>query len=329
MRYNKQCQIILSSFIIFGSFKQSVQLTEQQFIRITDSSEAAECFRNINRDICANVKKYMSALNNNREESVNTNHVKNIFAAIENGHWNINTLNFENGEIDSNIFNLKPPAVVKEIKLSNNIMLKQSALSIPDNFINNLNKCPFNNNDVTVNNCSAKMNKLCSSAVKCISSNIGFSDKLNLPNNNNNNNINNNNNNVNNGNAIPLGSNSPVNNSINSSTNNPSDQNNENGIIKNFNIEDQKGKDNNQSNTINGNNNSNNNDNEANQKSVDDLYKKRPLLKTFIYEKFHNIMKITRLCKGCKKCSYDYKSFPTLKISLNKSIYSIINLKLK
>jgi hypothetical protein len=45
--------------------------------------------------------------------------------------------------------------------------------------------------------------------------------------------------------------------------------------------------------------------------------------KTFIYEKFHNIMKISRLCKGCKKCSYDYKSFPTLKISLNKSIYSI------
>ncbi len=41
--------------------------------------------------------------------------------------------------------------------------------------------------------------------------------------------------------------------------------------------------------------------------------------KTFIYEKFHSIIKTSRLCKRCNKCSYNYKSFPTLKIPLVKS----------
>ena len=41
--------------------------------------------------------------------------------------------------------------------------------------------------------------------------------------------------------------------------------------------------------------------------------------KTFIYEKFHTIIKTSRLCKSCKKCSYNYQSFPTLKIPLNRS----------
>jgi hypothetical protein len=41
--------------------------------------------------------------------------------------------------------------------------------------------------------------------------------------------------------------------------------------------------------------------------------------KTFIYEKFHTIIKTSRLCKSCKKCTYNYQSFPTLKIPLNRS----------
>ena len=52
------------------------------------------------------------------------------------------------------------------------------------------------------------------------------------------------------------------------------------------------------------------------QKFVDENSTKN---KTFIYEQFHNIIKTSRLCKVCKKCSYDYKSFPTLKIPLNRS----------
>ena len=41
--------------------------------------------------------------------------------------------------------------------------------------------------------------------------------------------------------------------------------------------------------------------------------------KTFKYEKFHNIIKTSRLCKHCNKCTFNYKSFPTLKIPLIRS----------
>ena len=41
--------------------------------------------------------------------------------------------------------------------------------------------------------------------------------------------------------------------------------------------------------------------------------------KTFIYNKFHFIIKTSRLCKVCHKCSFNYKSFPILKIPLIKS----------
>ena len=41
--------------------------------------------------------------------------------------------------------------------------------------------------------------------------------------------------------------------------------------------------------------------------------------KNFIYNKFHTIIKTSRLCKGCNKCSYDYKSCLTLRIPLIKS----------
>jgi len=46
--------------------------------------------------------------------------------------------------------------------------------------------------------------------------------------------------------------------------------------------------------------------------------------KTFKHEKFHNIIKTSRLCKHCNKCTFNYKSFPTLKIPLirSKSIIS-------
>ena len=41
--------------------------------------------------------------------------------------------------------------------------------------------------------------------------------------------------------------------------------------------------------------------------------------KNLIYKKFHCIIQTNRSCKICNKCSYDYKSFPTLKIPLIKS----------
>ena len=67
-----------------------------------------------------------------------------------------------------------------------------------------------------------------------------------------------------------------------------------------------------------------------NKNKIYDIYNEQDMLqkfvdshsiehKTFIYEKFHNIVKTSRLCKKCKKCSYNYKSFPTLKIPLNRS----------
>ena len=69
---------------------------------------------------------------------------------------------------------------------------------------------------------------------------------------------------------------------------------------------------------------------ELNKNKIYDIYNEQDMLqkfvdshsiehKTFIYEKFHNIVKTSRLCKKCKKCSYNYKSFPTLKIPLNRS----------
>ena len=69
---------------------------------------------------------------------------------------------------------------------------------------------------------------------------------------------------------------------------------------------------------------------ELNKNKIYDIYNEQDMLqkfvdshsiehKTFIYEKFHNIVKASRLCKVCKKCSYNYKSFPTLKIPLNRS----------
>ena len=69
---------------------------------------------------------------------------------------------------------------------------------------------------------------------------------------------------------------------------------------------------------------------ELNKNKIYDIYNEQDMLqkfvdshsiehKTFIYEKFHNIIKKSRLCKVCKKCTYNYESFPTLKIPLNRS----------
>ena len=46
--------------------------------------------------------------------------------------------------------------------------------------------------------------------------------------------------------------------------------------------------------------------------------------KTFIFRNFYNIFKSSKLCKSCNKRSYEYQSFPSLDIFLNKS-ESIVN----
>ena len=69
---------------------------------------------------------------------------------------------------------------------------------------------------------------------------------------------------------------------------------------------------------------------ELNKNKKYDIYSEQEMLqkfvdlhstehKTFIYEKFHNIIKTSRLCKMCNKCTFDYKSYPTLKIPLIRS----------
>ena len=59
-----------------------------------------------------------------------------------------------------------------------------------------------------------------------------------------------------------------------------------------------------------------------------DIYNDQEMLQMFInnsiskkslfYEKFYNILKCTKLCKICNKRSYEYQTFPTLDIYLNK-----------
>ena len=69
---------------------------------------------------------------------------------------------------------------------------------------------------------------------------------------------------------------------------------------------------------------------ELNKNKKYDIYNEQEMLqkfvdahsteqKTFIYEKFHNIIKTSRLCKQCNKCAFNYKSFPALKIPLIRS----------
>ena len=69
---------------------------------------------------------------------------------------------------------------------------------------------------------------------------------------------------------------------------------------------------------------------ELNINKIYDIYNEQDMLqkfvdsrsvenKSFIYNKFHNIIKTSRLCKGCKKTSFNYISYPTLKIPLFKS----------
>ena len=69
---------------------------------------------------------------------------------------------------------------------------------------------------------------------------------------------------------------------------------------------------------------------ELNKGKKYDIYNEDEMLQKFvdshtndnnnlIYQKFHIIIKSSKICKGCNKCSYDYNSFPTLKISLIKS----------
>ena len=69
---------------------------------------------------------------------------------------------------------------------------------------------------------------------------------------------------------------------------------------------------------------------ELNKKKKYNIYNEQEMLQNFIdshanesknffYNKFHNIIKTSRLCKVCKKCTYNFKSFPTLRISLVKS----------
>jgi len=69
---------------------------------------------------------------------------------------------------------------------------------------------------------------------------------------------------------------------------------------------------------------------EINKDKKYDIYNEDEMLQKFvdlhtsdnnnlIYKKFHNIIKSSKKCKGCNKCSFDYNSFPTLKISLIRS----------
>jgi len=226
----------LFSFVVLSEIRQSFQLKDQAFEFIVNSHPTAiDCYRNPNRDICSSVKPYINAVRN--ENELSTKCAINIINMIKYSNWDISNLNFQNGEIDTDIYKASPPEKIKEIKLSYNILLKEKVVTIPDNFIRYLNSCPFQYNDgITLSNCSTKLLNLCSSQITCVAAapiknpttkNPVVTKTTNINPTNNKNDENKSNNKINQNNIINNKNNSTeINNDINNNNNN----NNNNGL---------------------------------------------------------------------------------------------------
>ncbi|OUM64156.1 hypothetical protein PIROE2DRAFT_60836 [Piromyces sp. E2] len=141
MKYNTKIKRFLIGVMLLGRLKETVQLSVDNFKIITGNHSAAiECFRNPTRADCQKIEAY----------------IKNL-------------KDFRNGQIETAIYSEELPPSVEDIKLSNNIPLKEIIAPIPDEFIKNLTVCPFQSNDgVTVSNCSQKLKKLCGGKIKCV-----------------------------------------------------------------------------------------------------------------------------------------------------------------
>jgi len=187
---NKKMEKFFLLIILLGRINYSFSLMDNDLIRVIGrDTKALECFRNPNRSDAANdctkVSKYMKALNYGEKEIINSKHAINIMAAIQADSWNIQSLDFQDCAIDTEIFKATPPPQVKRIILSKNIALKESVISIPDRFISNLSSCPFQSDDnIRVNNCSAKLKSICSSNINCVVSNNSNTKPQNPQNNN-------------------------------------------------------------------------------------------------------------------------------------------------
>jgi len=168
MKYNKRIKKFILGVVLIGQSKRSYQLNINTYGKIVNNNEnAIDCFRNPSKDVCAVVESYMLNLKPEINDELNTEYALNIIEAVRAASWNIDILDFQNGDITSSIFTANPPPSIKEIKLSNNKQLKQS-VSIPDNFIRYLNVCPFQSSDeIVISKCSPKLNKLCASHIKC------------------------------------------------------------------------------------------------------------------------------------------------------------------
>ncbi|KAG4107178.1 hypothetical protein H8356DRAFT_1359760 [Neocallimastix lanati (nom. inval.)] len=262
--YQINIKNVIFGIIILSRIKYSLQLTEETFKKITNNDSAAlECFRNPTRvDICGSVTKYMSALNYGKNDKINTNYAINIINAIKVASWDISTLDFREGEINNDIFNVELPTQVKKIILSNIMPLKKAPNNIPDRFIQNLNSCPFESNDnIKVVNCSSRMNNLCSSKVSCVSSESNKNSNINS-NGNTNTNTNGNSN-------IKSNNNINVNSGDNTITNTNDNTSMNTGTSNNFsNNTNPKNKNNSQGNNNNNSNNNNNNNNNDNNNSL-------------------------------------------------------------
>jgi len=284
--YKNNIRKVILGIILLTKIEYSLQLDEETFKRITNNNSAAlECFRNPTReDLCGSVTKYMSALNYGRNDKINTNYAINIINAVKMSSWDISTLDFREGEISSDIFNVSPPSKVRRILLSNIMTLKKAPNNIPDSFIQYLDSCPFESYDnIKVNNCSSRMNSLCSSKVSCVSGGNGNANVNTNPNTNSNSNINNptpNNNANENANG----------NNINTINNTNNGANNNNGqIINSKNGSNDINSNNNNSNTTINNTNSNNNGNvgfsnvQVVNTESDDTDNTKSLVETFLF----------------------------------------------
>jgi len=60
MKFNTKIKKIIIGVILFGKFRDTIQLSDAQFGKIINNYPLAiECFRNPSRDNCSSVKSYM------------------------------------------------------------------------------------------------------------------------------------------------------------------------------------------------------------------------------------------------------------------------------
>jgi len=177
MKYNKRIKNFILGAVLLGQSRRSFQLSLNKYQKVVNNNaNAMECFSNPSQDMCAAVENFMINLKPEVDDVLTAEYAFNIIEAIRNGSWNIDSLDLQNGEITSVIYTTKPPPSIKEIKLSNNLPLKQTIASIPDDFIRYLTVCPFKSTDgIKISGCSVRLKNLCASNIKCVDGKISNS----------------------------------------------------------------------------------------------------------------------------------------------------------